>query len=150
MITAVGIKPTKVKQGTYIKTITEGFEVGYLEVDTLLDIPTDRPIIFFHPRSHDMNPTWLPPDRIEDFQDFDYPQDAYLVFGSDFDFSITQEIERDAPYLMADSRWIKIPTKKEFKSLHGHVAAGIVLWEYYKRTKPDLKWDGKVNQGSGY
>jgi len=151
MITIVAILPTKIGEYSYIETIAIGFEVDYLEIDDIGDLPVDRPIVFFHPRTHDMNPDWLPPERVEDFQDFDFPQDVYLVFSSDFKYSITKEISDKAQYLKKDSRWVKIPTKKDFKSLHGHQAAAIVMWEYYKRKENiDIKWDGQTQAGEGY
>ncbi len=150
LITVVGILPTKVDDYSYIETVAKGFGAEYLEIDDIGDLPIDKPVIFFHPRTHDMNPDWLPPERVEDFQDFDYPDNVYLVFSSDFKYSITQEISDKAQYLKEKSRWIKIPTEKDFKSLHGHQAAAIVVWEYFKKTKPDIKWDGPSHEGNGF
>lgn len=151
MVTIVAILPTKVGEYSYIETVSKGFEVDYIEIDDIGDLPVDKPIIFFHPRTHDQNPDWLMAKKVEDFQDFDFPQDAYLVFSSDFRYSITKEISDKAQYLIKDSRWVKIPTKKDFKSLHGHQAAAIVMWEYYKRkSNIDIKWDGPVQKGDGY
>ena len=148
--TLLALGPTKVGDFSYIRTIANGFEMDYKEIDDVVEIPVDKPVIFFHPRTHDMNPDWLPPERVEDFQKFDYPKDVYLFFGPDFQYSITTEIATKAPYLKEKSRWVKIPTKKDFKSLHGHQAAAIVCWEYYKRTNPDLKWEGIAHEGDGY
>jgi len=150
MTTIVALGPTKQQEYSYLETIAKGFEMDYLEINDVVEIPVDKPVIFFHPRTHDQNPDWLPPERVEDFQDFDYPKDVYLFFGPDFQYSITEQIETKAQYLKEKSRWVKIPTKKDFKSLHGHQAAAIVCWEYFKRTNPDLKWDGKVQEGKGY
>ncbi len=150
MITVVAILPTKADGYSYIGTVSEGFEAKYLEIENISDLPTDKTPIFFHPRSHDQNPDWLPPERVEDFQDFDFPDNVYLVFSSDYSYSITKELSDKAQYLIKTSRWVKIPTKKDFKSLHGHQAAAIVLWEYYKRTNPDIKWDGIVQKGDGF
>jgi len=154
MTTVVALGPTKQGEYSYIETVAKGFEMDYLEIDDVTEIPIDKPIIFFHPRTHDMNPKWLPPERIEDFQDFDYPEDVYLFFAPDFTYSITEEISNKAQYINDDknikTRWIKIPTKKDFKSLHGHQTAAIVCWEYYKRKNPDIKWDGPVQGGKGY
>ncbi len=150
LLTVVAILPTKVNEYSYIETVAKGFGAEYLEIDDIGDLPIDKPVIFFHPRTHDMNPDWLPPERVEDFQDFDYPDNVYLVFSSDFKYSITQEISDKAQYLKDKSRWIKIPTIKDFKSLHGHQAAAIVVWEYFKRTKPDIKWSGDSLEGNGF
>lgn len=150
MITIIAILPTKQDGYSYIETVSKGFGVEYLEITDIGDLPVDKPVIFFHPRTHDQNPDWLPPERIEDFQKFDYPDNVYLVFSSDFKYSITKEISEKAQYLKDKSRWIKIPTEKNFKSLHGHQAAAIVVWEYFKRTNPDLKWEGETLKGEGY
>jgi len=150
MTTVVALGPTKSGEYSYLQTVAEGFEMDYIEVEDVVEIPVDKPIIFFHPRTHDQNPDWLPPERVEDFQDFDFPDDVYLFFGPDFQYSITQEISTKAQYLKEKSRWVKIPTKKDFKSLHGHQAAAIVCWGYFKRKNPDIKWDGTVQKGIGY
>jgi len=150
LLTVVAILPTKADGYSYIETVAKGFGAEYLEITDIGDLPVDKPVIFFHPRTHDMNPDWLPPERVEDFQDFDYPDNVYLVFSSDFKYSITKEIDDKAQYLKDKSRWIKIPTEKDFKSLHGHQAAAIVVWEYFKKTNPDLKWDGPSTKGEGY
>ncbi len=149
MVTVVAIQPTKTGGYSYIGTVATGFEAEYLEIEDIAELPIDKPSIFFHPRTHDQNPEWLPPEKVENFLEFDFPEDVYLVFAPDFAYSITEEITNKAKYLVEKSRWIKIPTKKEFKSLHGHEAAAIVMWEYYKRKNPDLKWDGDVVAGSG-
>ena len=149
MTTVVALGPTKVGSYSYLETVATGFEMDYLEVEDVVEIPVDKPLIIFHPRTHDQNPEWLPPERVEDFQDFDYP-DAYLFFAPDYSYSITEEIDTKAQHLKEKSRWVKIPTKKDFKSLHGHQAAAIVCWEYFKRQNPDIKWDGKVEKGIGY
>jgi len=150
LLTVVAILPTKQDGYSYIETVAKGFGAEYLEINDIGDLPVDKPIIFFHPRTHDQNPDWLPPERVEDFQKFDYPDNVYLVFSSDFKYSITKEIDDKAQYLKEKSRWIKIPTKKDFKSLHGHQAAAIVVWEYFKKTDPDIKWDGPSVKGVGY
>jgi len=140
MLTVVSVKPTD----DYFDIITNGFEVENKKVGNLgqLDFDLDRPIIIFHPRTHDDNAEWLPPDRIEDFMDFDFPKDCYLVFGADYNYKIIEEIEEYQPDLIEYSRWVKIPTEKSsFKSLHAHQTAAIVLWEYYKRTdKANIEW----------
>ncbi len=150
MVTLIALGPTKQQGYSYTETVAKGFEMDYMEIDDVVEIPVDKPIIFFHPRTHDQNPDWLPPERVEDFQDFDFPEDVYLFFGPDYSYSITGEIRDKAPYLKEKSRWIKIPTNKDFKSLHGHQAAAIVCWEYYKRKNPDIKWDGPTLKGTGY
>jgi len=121
----------------YLKTLAEGFNFDYLRVETTGHLPKDdNEMIFFHPRAKDMNPPWLPVERVENFKDFDFPSDAYYIFADDYG-DIISDVSFNAPELAQDSRWVKIPTKKEFKSLHTHIAAGIVLWEYFKR-KGDL------------
>jgi len=120
-----------------LKILAKGFEFKYLKVENTGQLPSDgKQVIFFHPRVKDMNPPWLPEDRVENFKDFDFPSDAYYIFADDYG-DITSDVEFNAPNLTINSRWVKIPTKKEFKSLHTHIAAGIVLWEYFKR-KGDL------------
>jgi len=150
MVVVVAILPTKVGDYSYIETVAKGFGAEYLEINDIGDLPTDKIMVFFHPRTHDQNPDWLPPERVEDFQDFDFPEDAYYIFSSDFTYSITKEISDKAQYIIEPSRWVKIPTEKEYKSLHGHQAAAIVMWEYYRRKKPDLKWTGGTQKGDGY
>ena len=118
---------------SFIKTITEGFEVGYLEIEHMGQLPVDdKEVIFFHPRVKDMNPQWLTEDRVENFTKFEFPDNAYYVFAADYG-DIIDDIGFNAPNLAENSRWVKIPTKKNFKSLNGHIAAGIVFWEYFKR-----------------
>jgi len=146
MITVVAIKPVGDKQlkRSYIETVSIGFEVEYLELEHLFDLPADKPIIIFHPRQKNDNPSWLPPERVEDFIDFDFPDNAYYVFNSDYG-NIIDEIEKKCRHLIENSRWVKIPTKSEdFQSIHGHQAAAIVLWELYKKhgkaTLKDNTW----------
>jgi len=140
MLTVVSVKPTD----DYFDIITNGFEVELIKVGNMgqIDFDFDRPIFIFHPRTHDGNPEWLPPERIEDFMDFEFPKDCYLIFGADYNYEIVEEIEDFNPKLIEYSRWFKIPTKKSsFKSLHAHQTATIVLWEYYKRTnKANIEW----------
>ncbi len=143
MLTVVSVKPTD----DYFDIITNGFEVEHKPVGNLgqIDFDFDRPIIIFHPRTHDDNAEWLPPERVEDFLDFDFPKDCYLVFGGDYNYKIIEEIEEYNPKVIEYSRWVKIPTEKSsFKSLHAHQTAAIVLWEYYKRTdKANIKWQSQ-------
>jgi len=132
----VAINPTKDPDTghSYLKTISEGFEADYLELTDLYDLPDDKPVIIFHPRQMSDNPQWLPPDKVEDFAKFDFPEDAYYIFNKDYSASIVNEIESKAPQLIKKARWVKIPTKSDkFSSIHGHQAATIVLWERYKR-----------------
>jgi len=70
MLTVVAVKPTD----DYFEIITNGFEVELKKVGNMgqIDFDLDRPIIIFHPRTHDDNAEWLPPERIEDFMDFDF------------------------------------------------------------------------------
>jgi len=82
--------PTKQGEYSYLETVAKGFEMEYREIDDVTEIPNDKPVIFFHPRTHDQNPDWLPPERVEDFQDYDFPEDVYIFFGPDFSFSITE------------------------------------------------------------
>lgn len=131
MVTVVAIDPKETEK--FFKTTAEGFEANLMLVDNLGQMPIDnKDIIIFHPRTRDMNPPWLTEKKIEDFNDFNFPEDAYYIFGSDFG-NIINDIEINAPAFMEKARWVKIPTKKDFKSLQGHVALGIVLWERYKR-----------------
>jgi len=116
-----------------LRILAEGFNFDYLKVENTGQLPSDgNQMIFFHPRVKDMNPLWLTVERVENFKDFDFPDNAYYIFADDYG-DITSDIENNAPNLTKNSRWVKIPTKKEFKSLHTHIAAGIVLWEYFKR-----------------
>jgi hypothetical protein len=139
MLTVVSVKPTD----DYFDIITHGFEVELIKVGNLgqIDFDFTRPIFIFHPRTHDDNPDWLSPEKVEDFMDFEYPKDCYLVFGADYNYHIIEEVEEYQPKLK-DARWFKIPTEKSsFKSLHAHQTAAIVLWEYYKRTdKANIEW----------
>ena len=138
MITVVAIQPSD----DFFDIITSGFEVELKKIGNLGQIEfDDRPIIVFHPRTHDENPKWLPPEKVENFMDYDFPQDCYLIFGKDYNYKIVEEVEEWQPR-MKEARWVKIPTEKAyFKSLHASQAAAIVLWEYYKRTdKANLDW----------
>jgi len=140
MLTIVAVRP----DDDYFKIITDGFEVELKTPGNLgqIDFDEDKPVIIFHPRTHDANPDWLPPEKVEDFLDFDFPKDAYLVFGKDWNYKIVDEIESFHPELKTRARWVKIPTEKSyFKSLHASQTAAIVLWEYYKRTnKANIEW----------
>lgn len=117
-----------------IKTLAEGFNFKYLKVENTGQLPNDdKQIIFFHPRVKDMNPPWLTEERVENFKDFDFPNNAYYIFNDDYG-DITSDVEFNAPDLAKNSRWVKIPTKKDFKSLNTDIAAGIILWEHFKRN----------------
>jgi len=136
MVTVVAVQPTKTETGdTYMKVVSQGFEVDYLEVDNLGDIPDDgKLIVIFHPRTDDNNPDWLKNKDVENSTDFDFPEDAYYVFGKDYNYEVIADIESHIPHRRSNMRWVKIPTEKlTFKSLHAHVAAGIILWERYKK-----------------
>lgn len=131
MVTVIAIDPKENEK--FFKSTTEGFEADLMMVDNLGQMPIDdKDIIIFHPRTKDMNPPWLTEEKVEDFNKFDFPEDAYYIFGSDYG-NIINDIEISAPSFKDRARWVKIPTKKDFKSLRGHVACGIVLWERYKR-----------------
>ena len=131
MITVVAINPEENEK--FFKTTTEGFEVELMIVDDLGQMPIDnKDIIIFHPRTKDMNPIWLTEEKVEDFNNFDFPENSYYIFGAEYG-NIINDIEVNAPSFMDRARWIKIPTKKDFKSLQAHVACGIVLWERYKK-----------------
>jgi len=135
MPTLVFVSPKN--EDEVIKTLTVGFDFKYLKVDNTGHLPNDgKQMIFFHPRVKDMNPPWLTEERVENFKDFDFPSDAYYIFTDDYG-DITSDVEFNAPNLTQNSRWVKIPTRKDFKSLHTNISAGIVLWEYFKR-KGDL------------
>jgi len=139
LVTIAAINPDKNPQKkTYIATAAEGFEVDYIELTTIGNLPELGEVIIFHPRTEDNNPDWLPKERVEDFRKFDFPEDAVYVFAADYG-NIIKDIEDNASYLKKTARWVKIPTKEDFKSIHGHQAAAIVLWEYYKRK--NLKSD---------
>jgi len=140
LVTIVAVNPTKIGNVSYIETVTKGFETDYLEIEDISELPIDKPIIIFHPRTHDNNPEWLPPKRVENFMDFDFPEDAYYVIAGDFGTDIAGDIDYKAGYLKDKTRWVKIPTKKDFKSLHGHQAVAIILWERWKR-KGDTSLD---------
>jgi len=134
MVIVVAVQPTKTETGdTYMQIVSDGFEVDYLSVDNLGEIPDDgKLLVIFHPRTHDQNPDWLPPEDVENLTCFDYPEDAYYVFGKDYNYQIIADIESHIPHRRKNMRWCKIPTEKlKFKSIHAHVAAGIVLWERY-------------------
>lgn len=131
MVIIVAIDPQENEK--FFKSTAEGFEAELMLVDHLGQMPIDdKEIIIFHPRTKDMNPMWLKEEKVEDFTKFDFPEDAYYIFGADFG-NITNDIEFNAPSYMDKARWVKIPTKKDFKSIQAHVALGIVLWERYKR-----------------
>lgn len=142
MVTIVAILPERsVQTGiSYLKTITEAYpkNVNYLEITDIADIPDDKPIIFFHPRSSDLNPKWLK-DRVEDFETAVIPEESYWVVNNDYGSDITKEIESKAHYLIEKSRFMKIEVTSDqnFKSLHGHQALAICLWlRYYKKILP--------------
>jgi len=139
VVTVAAIRPDKnPKDIPYIKTAAEGFEVDYVEITNMGNLQDYGEVIIFHPRTVDNNPDWLPPEKVEDFRKFDFPDKAVYVFPADYG-NIIADIEENASYLKKTARWVKIPTKEDFKSIHGHQAAAIVLWEYYKRK--NLKSD---------
>ena len=109
MVTVVAIDPKENEK--FFKTTTEGFEAELMIVDNLGQMPIDdKEIIIFHPRTKDMNPHWLTEEKVEDFNKFDFPEDAYYIFGADFG-NIINDIEINAPSFMEKARWVKIPTK---------------------------------------
>jgi len=133
MITVLDINPE-----IQINAITaEAFDAEYLQIAGIEDIPVDKPIIIFHPRKFDMNPKWLTPEKVENFNDFDFPEDAYYVIAADHNSDIAKDINDKAHYLQDKIRWVRIPTKKwekeGFKSINGCIALGIILWERYKK-----------------
>jgi len=142
MVTIVAILPERsIQTGiSYLLTSTQAYpgKVKYMEITDIADIPDDKPIIFFHPRSSDNNPEWLK-GKVEDFETADIPEDSYWIVNNDYGSDITQEVEIKAHYLIEKSRWMKIEVtdNQDYKSLHGHQAIAICLWlRYYKKIKP--------------
>lgn len=113
----VGVNPQyhHVKKMSYIEYSALAFNKEYLEVGSFNSIPKDKPIIVFAE------------DGEESLEDFDFPDDAYYVFGEDYG-----KEDMDMSY---DVRYVKIPTnRKRFRALFAHQAASIVLWEIFKES----------------
>ncbi len=87
-----------------------------------------KDVIIFHPRDNHNNPSWF--KGVEDFMDFDFPEDKYYVFGDDGG-KLLRDIERKPEYKQC--RFIKLPVGKGFRAIHGHMVAAVVLWERFKR-----------------
>ena len=145
MVTIVAIRPIKSEKGqSYIETLTQAFESDYMELEDMNGLPEDdKQVVIFHPRKYDDNPDWLTPEKVENFNDFDFPEVAYYVFNSDYDSDIIQDISDNFPPLKDKARWVRIPTVKwergGFTSIHAQTACAIVLWERWKKLGKNVE-----------
>lgn len=117
MITFVGIKPEKFIKKTgnpgkpLIEFVAAAYDYDFLEVESIDDIPKDKPMIMFSDHGK------------ESIDDFDFPEDAYYVFGPDWD---------DVNIRGYNS--VRIPvTNDRFRAMFASQAASIVAWEAFKR-----------------
>lgn len=116
MITFVGIKPEKLikKSGnpgkSFIEYAAAAFGFEYLEVESVDEIPSDDPVIYFSDHGE------------TDISDFNFI-DGYYVFGPDWeDMDIENKIS------------VRIPViNNRFRAIFGSQAAAIVSWEASKR-----------------
>ncbi len=144
-ITIVAINAKKIQDDT--KTFFDNIhsawdnkdnqEVKILHIDNIdkLNAPAED-VIIFHPKVKD-NPDWA--KEVENFMDFEFPEDKYYVFGDDGGH-ILKDIESKKPKYK-ECRLVKIPTGQGFGAIHGHVVAAVVLWERFKRRDniPSIK-----------
>lgn len=139
MITIVAIN--SVKDGTqgYFVNMRTGFDYNndlkFLQILNIKELKSDpAKTIIFHSKNDKLNPPWL---KIEDFKDFNFPQeDFYYVFGSDSGNIIADIRDKAKRYKM--SRFVSLPIPPKFKVLYSHCTCLIVLWEMTKQIRNNL------------
>lgn len=146
MITIVSINVKKQHEGvkSYFDNVIGAWNdrndkttrIKHIENIKDLNVPA-KDVIIFHPRATHGNPEWF--KEVENFMDFDFPEDKYYVFGSDSG-NIIEDIDKNKSEFKT-CRFVKVPVGQGFRSIHAHIVCAIVLWERFKRrsTIPSIK-----------